>query len=620
MTPTLGDFLTLARRRIGAAARADGDLPPAAVVPVVAELDRLLTVMNRYGQDCLRAFDPVPVPLSAADLAVVGAAQLLDRAAASMTNAVRALPPATRRHPAAAGLREAADSLAAGRDLLSTHHDPGTTGSAWAPLIRSRPLAVALVTELAGYTRPLAILATRLLDADSRHAALPPAARGAVTTATGLLIFTQLTLADADTAQPGLKPSQVLLHNIPVNLPPPRHQPAASSRIARLCAGITATAGRLTQLTLRASPPGTWPAASGSAYWRHNALAAAIIADNCDLILHALAGRATQLRLPLTTRQDLHASASEACEARKAWQAVTRDWDTFTTGPGTPHSPIAGELDDLVLWVGRLARDHPAWTPARACTSRPRDPASLAPRTTDIAAVTSAVRHALATITGITSQDQQAMQTTVAARGLYCPARLLPASRDPARTYRYLPAPPSHVSDLNAAYHTSTTAASDATATLARVILSFRTPAPGHAIAQAAAMNPAAISHLLTRLDEPPATKPAHATPIPDPGELVRYLAKLGITDTELTLRAMTLDRASDLLKHDAATRTQARATAIAEASHATARRPAAPTRNRAALTARQDQPATSFRPALPPPPCRPSDRIRPSPDVQRHQ
>jgi hypothetical protein len=78
-----------------------------------------------------------------ADLAVAGAAQLLERAAASMTKAAHAVPKARRRHPVATDLLAAADTLAAGRDLLCTHHDPGWPANSgdppWARLISSRP-------------------------------------------------------------------------------------------------------------------------------------------------------------------------------------------------------------------------------------------------------------------------------------------------------------------------------------------------------------------------------------------------------------------------------------------------------------------------------------------------
>ena len=165
-----------------------------------------------------------------------------------------------------------------------------------------------------------------------------------------------------------------------------------------------------------------WPSAGGSISRRHNALAAAVTAHNCELILHALADRAPQLAQPRPRRNGLRAAADAVRQARESWQDLTHAWDRFTTGTSTGPSPIGSELDDLVLWIGRLARDHPAWTPARARTSHPRDPAELAPTASDIPAITSAISHALAAVTCIARQDQHA--AAAAARGLYSPARL----------------------------------------------------------------------------------------------------------------------------------------------------------------------------------------------------
>jgi hypothetical protein len=103
MTATLGDLLTSAGQRISAAACGQDDLPPAALAGIIAEMDRLLTVMNRYAQDCLRSYDDLAPadPRSPVDLAAAGAAQMLARAATSMRVAADVAPKARRRHPVA---------------------------------------------------------------------------------------------------------------------------------------------------------------------------------------------------------------------------------------------------------------------------------------------------------------------------------------------------------------------------------------------------------------------------------------------------------------------------------------------------------------------------------------
>ena len=65
MPPTLGDFLTIAGERIAAAEGYRGRLRAAGHAEVIAELDRLLTVMARYARDGVQpsrvaATSPVP--------------------------------------------------------------------------------------------------------------------------------------------------------------------------------------------------------------------------------------------------------------------------------------------------------------------------------------------------------------------------------------------------------------------------------------------------------------------------------------------------------------------------------------------------------------------------------
>jgi hypothetical protein len=614
MTATLGDLLTLAGQEISAAACGQDDLPPAALAGIVAEMDGLLAVMNRYAQDCLRSYDDLTPSdrRSPVDLAAAGAAQLLARAAASMNVAADVAPKARRRHPVITHLRAATGCLVVGRDLLSTHHDPARSGSdagsPWAGLIGSRPVSAAFMSELAGYAEPLAILASRLLTTAAAHraTALPPAARSAVSRATEWLIFTRRIMADAN--GPGLGAGRLLLHNIPANFPPPRHHPVTSSHVAELSAGVIATAARLSYQAWRQDGAAIWPSPAASFSWRHNALAAAISADNCELLLAGLADRAAQLRLSRASRTRLRESAQAMGQARAAWQALTHGWDPLTTGTVNALSPIASELNDLVVWIGRLARDNPAWTPSRADASPPRDPAALAPAAADIPALASVIRHALTAITHVARLDMHTAAAAAAKNGLYTQPSQLPEFDNLTYLYRYVPAAPAQVSHLLTAYRTAV-AASDRTAgSLTSLLASLPAPTPEHALAQAAAANPATARRLLTQQQRQPAG-PAPAAPLAAAGELERFLTGRAITDNDLLLRAMTLDRASDLLRLEAATRIQARATADNEAKHGQGRHPTTMSRNRKALAARQDQPATPYRPDPAIPAARPATR-----------
>lgn len=168
MTPTLGDFLTIAGQRIAAAEQHRGRLPAAAHAEVTAELDRLLTVIARYvcdGLDPTGAAVTSPVP-TRQELTIIGirltllhATESIHRVAQSAGNR------ADTGHPVAADLRAAADALLAGRDLVHTHDSaPSHAGSdpLWAPTLNARPIAAALMRELCGYAPHLARLTARL--------------------------------------------------------------------------------------------------------------------------------------------------------------------------------------------------------------------------------------------------------------------------------------------------------------------------------------------------------------------------------------------------------------------------------------------------------------------------
>lgn len=79
-------------------------------------------------------------------------------------------------------------------------------------------------------------------------------------------------------------------------------------------------------------------------------------AHNGELLLATLADRSRQLALPADHQEALHQAGGSMHIAWQAWQAVTRAWDPLTTGTSNRPSLIAAELDDLVLWIGRLAR------------------------------------------------------------------------------------------------------------------------------------------------------------------------------------------------------------------------------------------------------------------------
>src|SRR6185437_12249965 len=100
--------------------------------------------------------------------------------------------------------------------------------------------------------------------------------------------------------------------------------------------------------------------------------------------LQALTDRAARLGLPDQQLDQLGHCSDILAMTSQSWRAVTHAWDPVTTGPSRRLSSIAVELDDLVLWTGRLAHTS-TWTPARRDASPLRRAADLAPKIADIA-------------------------------------------------------------------------------------------------------------------------------------------------------------------------------------------------------------------------------------------
>ena len=126
------------------------------------------------------------------------------------------------------------------------------------------------------------------------------------------------------------------------------------------------TAARLQYVAASFARNARWSMQATSASWRHDALASAITADSSEVIIRSLAQRAASLGLHPAIQAHLDTSARAVKLSCTAWRAVTGEWDLLSTGthkrPGL--SPVAAEMDDLLLRIGRLAYRNPGWTPA----------------------------------------------------------------------------------------------------------------------------------------------------------------------------------------------------------------------------------------------------------------
>jgi hypothetical protein len=607
MTPTLGDFLTIAGQRIAAAEGYRGRLRAAGHTEIISELDRLLTVMARYACDGVQPSGSAvtsPVP-TRQELTIIGIRLTLLHSTESMHRVAQTSGNCARTgHPIAADLRAASDALIAGRDLVHTHDFATShTGSdpLWASALNARPVTAALMRQLSGYAPHLAQLTARLLR-PARNRAIPLVTREALQDARKWLTLAASAHAD-EQGQPGLDLNTLLLHSIPANLPPPRQPPANSDLSApELCAGATATAARLRHLAHRSAGQPAWPSPAAAACWRHNALAAAIIGHNSELLLRTLADRSRQLGLAEHHHEALQRSADAMRTAWQSWQAVTHAWDPLTTGTSNRLSLVAAELDDLVLWIGRLARTG-TWTPAHANVGRPRAPADLARTPDDVTIVLVVVGRTADAATQVARQDMQSAERASAAGWIYSPARLLPDNDDLVHVYRYRHASPGQIGELRAAYHHAITATETVTATLDTLLTDLCTPGEPYALARALQRSPVA-AHPRHQDTKPLSSRRTTAAELgPGAGDAERLMHSLKVSDPELLFRAIALDHATRDLTAEALTKVEQLNRLNRDAKHATGCH-SKKRRNSSARLAAQDLPGAgqALTPAAPDP------------------
>jgi hypothetical protein len=325
-----------------------------------------------------------------------------------------------------------------GGDLLRTHFRPGRPGaplaaSHWTAAVVARPVTVALLSEISGYSHRLAHWSVRL----ARDGPAGAAGRDALGAARQRLAEAAAALDQAQRRHPPAAAARRLLRAIPANALPPRLPPAGGEPVPQLCSGAANTAERLRYLTHPDISGDSAPLAVPAASWQRTAQAAAIVGHASELVLRSLALRARQLAAGPATVVALRAAATPLARAWLRARAAARHWDTLTTGTAGPPAPAAADAADLVLWMGRLAYRDPRWTPARRHTSALRDPAGLAADPDAIPAVLAAVHHASDAVTRLLAADREAIRAAAATRQLFTPTRLLPDGHD--IPYRYAP-------------------------------------------------------------------------------------------------------------------------------------------------------------------------------------
>jgi hypothetical protein len=560
MTPVLGDFLRPAGEHIAAAARYGGELPVPVKRAVITELDRLVARLARYLDDLALPADFTPESTTdPAIRAALDARIALHQASASLQPAAAAALEgrADNRHPAVQHLSSANSYLAAGRDLLQTHFTTGPAGdrigtSPWAAVITSPPVTGAVLTEFAGTARRLAAWTARLATAGSPYAGLLAVAYRALHITSRWLHTAGVSVQRAQRHDPTPPNAHRLLHAIPANIPPPRQPPCDAETIAELCAGITTTAGRLRRVTQAFATRARWSPAANSTSWRREALASAITSHASELILRTLAKRAVKLGVDPAVPRGLAAAADASAQACAAWRAVTRQWDVISTGTApTAISPVAAELDDLVLRTGRLAYRNPGWTPRATDASAVRDPAGLAGTSTDLAAVVAAVHHAADAVGFVAIHDGRSVLAAAGDCRLYLPTRLLPEDFDIPGPYWTAPA--EHKNELLGAYSAGADASLHAAIALDDLASTIGSPSVSLAAAHVSVSPPVTLPkspHLADQRD------------VPHPARQLQHLLRSRqITNPDMLIRAAAIDEATRELLVQAATNSRHRNT-----------------------------------------------------------
>jgi len=448
-------------------------------------------------------------------------------------------------------LAAAATTLAAARDLLSTHLDAGPAGSVsgrteWAAVITSAPVIRAVTDLVASWCQQLAPLAD---DLAGQVAGAPGAARELA--AAGQWLRQAAAFArPAQAADPVTAADRTLLFAIPLAGASRRDRPRPGESTAALCQGITASAGRLQAVTRGAAQRAAWSPEATAGAWRWTATAGAVASHLSSAMLAGLAGLAGPLGLP---GEDLYAAADALAAAQASWQQLAAAWGLITTETRFLVSRPMTEASDLLVRLGRLACDNPAWTPQAADQAPLRDPAGLAPDSGTAAAVLAAVHHAACALERVAAADLDAVQAARRARRLYVPVRVIGKIlqvRTDLRTIprAYVVAQPGQTEELLAAYQAAAAASSAAAQALDAAAAAAGAPSRGMALARATLRREES-------LDPGPPGVPGPAPPNPwagGPGPVEHKLIRLRVTDEVLLRRAALVDAAAEKLLADA--------------------------------------------------------------------
>ena len=555
---TFGDLLFTG---VGHLETASGRWDQEAGDPLAAgrQLYRVVDVMTRY-VDGVAPWDYAGA-LGRADLVLwqragTHIAQSLHRAAQALGRGLEGLEglQAGPELPLGLPLAEAATALLAGRDLLNTHLATGPDGARverteWAQVITSAPVTRAVTDMIAWWCQQLAPLAEQL----SRPGHGLAAGAAPEFAAAGQWLRQATAFArPARLADPVSVSDRTLLFAIPPAAMSAWERPRAAETAADLCGGITRSASRLQAAARGAAQRAAWSPAETAGAWRWTATAGAVTSHLTEAVLRSLAARAGPLGLP---EGELHAAAAALAASQASWHQVTAAWGLITTETRFLATPAVTEASDLIVRLGRLACDDPAWTPAAAHHAPLRDPAVLAPDAAAAAAIVAAAHYAACAFERVAAADLGAVEAARQALRLYVPTRIIPDARRRKNDWRTIPrayviAPEEQTAALIEAYRAAVTASGQAAQALDQAALAAGAPSRAMALAREAFRAEERLSHLPPPADDLAAPNPWAGGPGPAEGELVR----LRVTDPLVLQRAAAIDAAGQNLITEART------------------------------------------------------------------
>jgi hypothetical protein len=554
---TFGSLLGPVHARLEEAAGFDHS-PGAATVATAAQMaGRVARTLARYLADIAPygMAEAINSPvLDARVRAVVDAREALRQAEAG-------LPPGDQEHgapglgaadPLVRWLGEAAESLAAGRDLLRSHFGTGTDDrwterSDWAAAVDSLPVTRALVAAVAGWSRQLSCAMARLSVAAAGDRSVPVSAHQGLANASHWLVTASATLWAAQRGDPASAADGELLAAIPVNVRAAREPPQEGETVAEIAAGVAASAARLRQIAWVTADRSAWSPVMTADSWQWTATAAAVACHVSGLMLQAqIDHHGSEAGAP-GLGGELRLAAEATARACGRWRAAAAAWQqvmTETKGLTAPTVPDAG---DLVVRLGRLAFGDPAWTPSAGSRTPVRD---LTDRSADgvrFLVAVEAMHHAAEALARAGAADLRAVGTAVRASRLYVPTRTLPERYDVP--YKFGHATPAQAAAVVDAYQAAREAAAHMVENLDALAVTLHSPSRILAAARAAA-HPAQRNGLagvlvsLAALPSSPMDTEVRAVENISHRPVEQAVRELHITEPLLLLRAKAIDLA----------------------------------------------------------------------------